>query len=216
MVINMLIQATIETIYMVFLSTLFSSLIGFPLGILAAITSDNHIYQNKLINKSLNAIINITRSFPYIILMILLLPLSRFLVGTTIGSTAAIIPLSISAAPFIARIVENCVLEVNKGVIEASQSLGANNSTIIFKVMIPEALSSLVQGITLLIINLIGLSAMAGAIGGGGLGDLAIRFGYNRFKLDIMIYSVLIIIALVQIIQLLGNLISNRLKKIGR
>ncbi|MGL5902288.1 MAG: methionine ABC transporter permease, partial [Cetobacterium sp.] len=144
------------------------------------------------------------------------LPLSRFLVGTTIGSTAAIIPLSISAAPFIARIVENCVLEVNKGVIEASQSLGANNSTIIFKVMIPEALSSLVQGITLLIINLIGLSAMAGAIGGGGLGDLAIRFGYNRFKLDIMIYSVLIIIALVQIIQLLGNLISNRLKKIGR
>ncbi|MGL5797176.1 MAG: methionine ABC transporter permease [Cetobacterium sp.] len=216
MVINMLIQATIQTIYMVFLSTLFSSFIGFPLGILAAITSDGHIYQNKLINKSLNAIINITRSFPYIILMILLLPLSRLLVGTTIGSTAAIIPLSISAAPFVARIVENCVLEVNKGVIEASQSLGANNSTIIFKVMIPEALSSLVQGITLLIINLIGLSAMAGAIGGGGLGDLAIRFGYNRFKLDIMIYSVLIIIALVQIIQLLGNLISNRLKKTGR
>ena len=207
MVFNMLVQATLETIYMVLLSAVVSLGIGFPCGILAAITSDGHIFENRGINRILNGIINITRSFPYIILMILLLP---------IGSTAAIVPLSISAAPFVARIVENCVLEVDRGVIEASESLGANNFTIITKVMIPESLPSLIQGITLLIINLIGLSAMAGAIGGGGLGDLAIRFGYNRFKLDIMIYSVLIIIVLVQGVQLIGNLISNRLKKNGR
>ncbi|MGL4971495.1 MAG: methionine ABC transporter permease [Cetobacterium sp.] len=216
MVFNMLIQATIQTIYMVIFSALVSFLIGFPCGILAAITSEGHIYENKVINRVLNGIINVTRSFPYIILMILLLPLSRFIIGTTIGSTAAIVPLSISAAPFVARIVENCVLEVDRGVIEASQSLGANNYTIITKVIIPESLPSLIQGVTLLIINLIGLSAMAGAIGGGGLGDLAIRFGYNRFKLDIMIYSVLVIVILVQSIQLIGSFISNRLKKNGR
>lgn len=216
MVFNMLMQATIETVYMVIFSALVSLLIGFPCGILAAITSEGHIFENKVINRTLNGIINVTRSFPYIILMILLLPLSRFIIGTTIGSTAAIVPLSISAAPFVARIVENCVLEVDRGVIEASQSLGANNYTIITKVIIPESLPSLIQGITLLIINLIGLSAMAGAIGGGGLGDLAIRFGYNRFKLDIMIYSVLVIVILVQSIQLIGSFISNRLKKNGR
>ena len=216
MVFNMLIQATIETVYMVIFSALVSLLIGFPCGILAAITSEGHILENKVINRALNGVINVTRSFPYIILMILLLPLSRFIIGTTIGSTAAIVPLSISAAPFVARIVENCVLEVDRGVIEASQSLGANNYTIITKVIIPESLPSLIQGITLLIINLIGLSAMAGAIGGGGLGDLAIRFGYNRFKLDIMIYSVLVIVILVQSIQLIGSFISNRLKKNGR
>ncbi|MGL4653004.1 MAG: methionine ABC transporter permease [Cetobacterium sp.] len=216
MVFNMLIQATIETVYMVIFSALVSLLIGFPCGILAAITSEGHIFENKVINRALNGVINVTRSFPYIILMILLLPLSRFIIGTTIGSTAAIVPLSISAAPFVARIVENCVLEVDRGVIEASQSLGANNYTIITKVIIPESLPSLIQGITLLIINLIGLSAMAGAIGGGGLGDLAIRFGYNRFKLDIMIYSVLVIVILVQSIQLIGSFISNRLKKNGR
>ena len=216
MVFNMLIQATMETVYMVLLSAIVSLIIGFPCGILAAITSEGHIYENKGINRVLNGVINVTRSFPYIILMILLLPLSRLIIGTTIGSTAAIVPLSISAAPFVARVVENCILEVDRGVIEASESLGANNLTIITKVMIPESLPSLIQGITLLIINLIGLSAMAGAIGGGGLGDLAIRFGYNRFKLDIMIYSVLVIIVLVQGVQLVGNLISNRLKKNGR
>lgn len=212
MVINMLIQATLETIYMIILSTIVSLIIGVPCGILATITSKGHIWENKIINKILDGIINITRSFPYIILMILLLPLSRVIVGTTIGSTAAIVPLSISAAPFVARIVEGALLEVDKGVIEASESLGANNWTIIFKVMIPEARCSLVHGITLVVINLVGLSAMAGAIGGGGLGDLAIRFGYNRFKVDIMIYSVLIIIFLVQGIQLVGNFISNKLK----
>ncbi|MGL5053462.1 MAG: methionine ABC transporter permease [Cetobacterium sp.] len=177
---------------------------------MAAITSEGHIYENKMINQFLNSIVNITRSFAYIILMILLLPLSRVIVGTTIRSMVATIPLSISAAPFIARIVGNCVLEVNKGVIEANESLEVNNYTIITKVIIPEFLVFLVQGITLLIINLIGLSAAI-----GGLGDLAIRFAYNRFKLDIMIYSVLVIIFLVQIIQLVPNLISNRLKKKG-
>ncbi|MGX6592014.1 D-methionine transport system permease protein [Cetobacterium ceti] len=216
MVFNMLLQGTLETIYMVFFSGIVSLIIGFPCGILGAITSKGHIFENKTIYRILNGIINVTRSFPYIILMILLLPLSRLIIGTTIGSTATIIPLSISAAPFVARVVENCVLEVDRGVIEASESLGASNFTIIRKVIIPEALPSLVQGITLLLINLIGLSAMAGAIGGGGLGDLAIRFGYNRFKVDIMIYSVLVIILLVQGIQLTGNLISNRLKKNGR
>lgn len=213
MVFNMIFNSTLETLYMVLFSTLFSLVIGFPIGILLVITKEGNIWEKQRLNQILEFIINTLRSFPFIILMICLFPLSRIIVGTTIGVNAAIVPLSISAAPFVARIVEGALNEIDKGLIEASSSMGANNLTIIFKVMIPETLPHLIHGITVTIISLIGYSAMAGTIGAGGLGDLAIRFGYQRFKVDIMIYAVIVIIILVQLIQSLGNYLVYRTKK---
>ena len=205
MVFNMILTSTLETLYMVFFSTIFSLLIGFPIGILLVITKEGGILERPKLNKILEVLINTLRSFPFIILMILVFPLSRIIVGTTIGSTAAIVPLSISAAPFVARMIEGALNEVDKGLIEASSSMGASNLTIIFKVMIPETMPHIIHGLTVTVISLIGFSAMAGTIGAGGLGDLAIRFGYQRFKTDIMVYSVIVIIIVGQIIQSLGN-----------
>lgn len=213
MVFSMIWTSTLETLYMVFFSTLFSLLIGFPIGILLTVTKEGNILERPKLNKVLDFIINTLRSFPFIILMILLFPLSRIIVGTTIGSTAAIVPLSISAAPFVARMIEGALNEVDKGLIEASSSMGANNWTIIFKVMIPETMPHIIHGITVTVISLIGFSAMAGTIGAGGLGDLAIRFGYQRFKTDIMVYAVIVIIIVVQILQSLGNCLVYRAKK---
>lgn len=213
MVFNMIWTSTLETLYMVFFSTLFSLVIGFPIGILLVITREGNILERPKLNKILEFVINTLRSFPFIILMILLFPLSRIIVGTTIGSTAAIVPLSISAAPFVARMIEGALNEVDRGLIEASSSMGANNWTIIFKVMIPETMPHIIHGITVTVISLIGFSAMAGTIGAGGLGDLAIRFGYQRFKTDIMIYAVIVIILVVQILQSLGNYLVYRAKK---
>lgn len=213
MVFNMILTSTLETLYMVFFSTIFSLLIGFPIGILLVITKEGGILERPKLNKILEVLINTLRSFPFIILMILVFPLSRIIVGTTIGSTAAIVPLSISAAPFVARMIEGALNEVDKGLIEASSSMGASNLTIIFKVMIPETMPYIIHGLTVTVISLIGFSAMAGTIGAGGLGDLAIRFGYQRFKTDIMVYSVIVIIIVVQIIQSLGNYLVNRSKK---
>ena len=210
---ELLIPSLLETLYMVLFSTIFSILIGFPLGILLVITEKDNIWEKPLLNKILNGIINVLRSFPFLILMILVFPLSKLLVGKTIGTTATIVPLSIAAAPFVARVMESSLKEVDKGVVELSLSMGATVSQIITKVLIPEAMPSLILGITLTIINLIGYSAMAGAIGGGGLGDLAIRFGFYRFQTDIMIVSVLIIILFVQGIQYLGNRISIKINK---
>lgn len=213
MVFNMIWTSTLETLYMVFFSTLFSLLIGFPIGVLLTVTKEGNILEKPRLNKILDFIINMLRSFPFIILMILLFPLSRIIVGTTIGSTAAIVPLSISAAPFVARMIEGALNEVDKGLIEASSSMGANNWTIIFKVMIPETMPHIIHGITVTVVSLIGFSAMAGTIGAGGLGDLAIRFGYQRFKTDIMIYAVIVIIIVVQLLQSLGNYLVYRAKK---
>ncbi|WP_037029074.1 methionine ABC transporter permease [Psychrilyobacter atlanticus] len=210
-IISLLLPAFNETIYMVFFSVIFSLIIGIPTGILLYVTKPGNILSMNKLNKVLDLIINIGRSFPFIILMILVLPISRFIIGTTIGSTASIVPLSISAAPFVARIIEGAVSEVDRGIIEASISLGASKFEIITKVLIPEALPSLIHGITLTIINLIGYSAMAGAIGGGGLGDVAIRYGYQRFQVDIMIISVISIIILVQIVQFTGNSIVSKI-----
>lgn len=196
-----------------FFSTLFSLVIGFPIGILLTVTKEGNILERPKLNKILDFVINTLRSFPFIILMILLFPLSRIIVGTTIGSTAAIVPLSISAAPFVARMIEGALNEVDKGLIEASSSMGADNWTIIFKVMIPETMPHIIHGITVTVVSLIGFSAMAGTIGAGGLGDLAIRFGYQRFKTDIMIYAVLVIIVVVQLLQSLGNYLVYRAKK---
>lgn len=210
MVFNMIWTSTLETMYMVFFSTVFSLLLGFPIGILLVITKEGNIMEKPKLNQFLEIIINTLRSFPFIILMICLFPLSRIIVGTTIGSTAAIVPLSISAAPFVARMVEGALNEIDKGLIEAASSMGASNRTIIFKVMIPETLPHIIHGITVTVISLIGFSAMAGSIGAGGLGDLAIRFGYQRFKTDIMLYSVVVIIILVQILQSFGNYLAKK------
>lgn len=210
---ELIIPSLLETLYMVFFSTVFSLLIGFPLGIVLVITEKNNIWEKPVLNKILNSVINVLRSFPFIILMIVVFPLSKLIVGQSIGTTATIVPLSIAAAPFVARIIESSIKEVDKGVIELSLSMGATVPEIIFKVLIPEAMPSLILGITMTIINLIGYSAMAGAIGGGGLGNLAIRFGLYGFKTDIMLVSVLVIILLVQGIQYLGNKLSSSINK---
>ncbi|MBO7135831.1 MAG: ABC transporter permease [Spirochaetaceae bacterium] len=205
-------SATLQTLAMVFLSTLFSLILGFPLGILLCVTDPvSGIMPKPVLNQVLSRVVNILRSFPFIILMILLFPLSRIIVGTSIGTTATIVPLSIAAAPFVARIIETSLKEVDPGVIQAARAMGSTNMQIIVKVLVPEALPSLVSGITLTIINLIGYSAMAGAIGGGGLGDLAIRYGYQRFRTDIMIAAVVVILVLVEVIQFIGTKISSRL-----
>lgn len=207
-------NATAETLAMVFASTLFSLILGLPLGILLCITgpeAQGGIIPKPLLNNVLGRVVNILRSFPFIILMILLFPLSRIIVGTSIGTTATIVPLSIAAAPFVARIIETAVKEVDPGVIQAARAMGSTTMQIILKVLIPEAMPSLVSGITLTIINLIGYSAMAGAIGGGGLGDLAIRYGYQRFRPDVMLVSVIVILVLVEVVQVVGNKISARM-----
>lgn len=203
----------LETIYMVSFSTLFSSLLGFPLGILLLITEKGNIWEKLLFNKILNGIINILRSIPFIILMILVFPLSKILVGTKIGTTAAIVPLSIAAAPFVARIIESSLREVDKGVIESSLSMGASPYEIVTKVLLSESLPSIISGLTITIINLIGYSAMAGAIGGGGLGNLAIRYGLYKYEYGVMFISVVIIIILVQGVQFVGNKLSSKLNK---
>jgi len=209
--IQLVASATLQTLAMVGLSTVFSLALGFPLGILLCVTEPSGIAPRPVLNQILSRIVNVLRSFPFIILMILLFPLSRIIIGTSIGTVATIVPLSIAAAPFVARIIESALKEVDPGVIQAARAMGSKNAQIIIRVMIPEALPSLVSGVTLTIINLIGYSAMAGAIGGGGLGDLAIRYGYQRFRSDIMIASVVIILVLVEVIQFAGTRISNRL-----
>ena len=209
----LLVPSVLETIYMVTFSTIFSLLIGFPIGILLVVTEKGGLWEKPIINGVVGTIVNITRSFPFLILMILLFPLSKLIVGKSIGTTAAIVPLSIAAAPFVARVIESALREVDKGVIEAVSSMGASTLEIIFKVLIPEALPSLVSNITLTIINLIGYSAMAGIIGGKGLGDLAIRYGFYRFDAKVMAASVVLIIILVQIVQFIGNSIALAISK---
>ncbi len=203
----------LETLYMVFFSTVFSLILGAPLGVILVITEKGHIWEKPELNKVLSFIVNITRSLPFIILIIVLFPLSRLIVGTSIGSTAAIVPLSIAAAPFAARIIESSLREVSWGVIEASLSLGASVPQIIFKVLLKEAMPSLMLGVTNITINILGYSAMAGAIGGGGLGDVAIRYGYQRFQTDILIITIIVLIILVEIIQNIGNFIVNKISR---
>lgn len=211
--ITLLIDSLWETCYMVGVSAVISAMFGIPLGVILVTTDKGHIYENAFINTVLGAIINATRSTPFIILMVAIIPFTRMIVGTSIGTDAAIVPLSIAAIPFVARVVESALKEVDYGVIEAAQAMGASPNQIIIKVLIPEALPAIVLGLTLTVINLIGHSAMAGAIGGGGLGDLAIRYGYQRFRADVMIATVLILIAQVQIIQSIGNYLARKLNK---
>ena len=204
--------STLQTLAMVLSSTVFSILLGLPLGILLCVTDPvTGIMPKPILYQILTRIVNALRSFPFMILMILLFPLSRLIIGTSIGTAATIVPLSIAAAPFVARIIETALKEVDPGVVQAARAMGSTNSQIILKVLLPEALPSLVSGVTLTIINLIGYSAMSGAIGGGGLGDLAIRYGYQRNQPMVMIPAVIIILIMVEVIQFIGSRISARL-----
>lgn len=210
-ILNLIGTSTLQTLIMVILSTIFALIIGFPLGVLLNTTNKFGITPKPVLNSVLSRIIDIFRSFPFVILMIVLLPLTRAILGTAIGTGAAIIPLSIAAAPFVARITETALNEVDNGVVQAARAMGSTNWQIIYKVLIPEALPSVISGITLTIINLIGYSAMAGTLGGGGLGDLAIRYGYQRFRTDIMFFAVIVIIIMVALIQFAGTKISNKM-----
>ena len=206
---DLLIPSINETLYMVFISTVFTVILGLPLGILLVITREDSVLPNSKIYNSLSILINITRSIPFVILMIFIIPFTRLVDGSSIGTNAAIVPLVVAAIPFFARLVEGSILEVNPGVIEAGVSMGASPLEIVLKILIPEAMPSLVLNVTVTIINIIGYSAMAGAVGGGGLGYLAIGYGYHRFQTDVMFATVIILIILVQLIQISGNKISN-------
>lgn len=209
---NELLMALWETLYMVAVSTLFSGVFGFAIAIVMILTGPNGLRPNRAVYSVLDLLVNLLRSFPFIILLIAIIPLTRLLVGTSIGSTASIVPLTIAATPFVARLTEGSLLEVDPGVVEAARSFGGGDLQIIFGVMTKEAMPSLILNAAVVAINLLGYSAMAGAVGGGGLGDLAIKYGYNRFQTDVMVYSVVILIVLVQIIQSAGNKVYEKLR----
>lgn len=211
---ELILAALWETLYMVSASLLFGSLIGIPLGILLVVTRKGHILENRVIFSILNPIVNIFRSIPFIILLVAIIPFTRFIVGTTIGTTAAIVPLVLHIGPYMARLVENSLLEVNEGIIEAAQAMGASKTQIVFRFLIPEAFPSLILSLTTVTIGLIGATAMAGAIGGGGLGDLAITYGYQRFSTITIVVTVVLLIIIVQGIQSLGNIIERKIRRV--
>lgn len=202
-----------ETVYMVAVSMIVASAIGIPLGVLLLATGKNQVLELGIANKTLSAIVNCVRSIPFIILMVAIIPFTRLIVGSSIGTTAAIVPLIIASIPLIARLVETSLREVPYGLIEAALSMGATPYQIIRRVLLPEAMPSIVAQLTTVIIVLIGESAMAGAVGGGGLGDLAIRYCYQRFNPEVMLATVIVLIVLVQVIQFLGNMLAKKLNK---
>ena len=212
-IINLLITGTLDTLQMTIISTVMAMLLGIPLGVVLVVTSKGHILENVALNKVLGAIVNATRSVPFIILMVAIIPFTRMVVGTSIGTTAACVPLTIAAIPFLARLVETSIKDINYGVIEAAQSMGATPFQIIRKVLLPEALPTIINNITVLIVSLIGSSAMAGAVGGGGLGDIAIRYGYQRFRTDVMLATIVILIIGVNAIQAFGDFLSRKTNK---
>ncbi|MGP4105979.1 methionine ABC transporter permease [Virgibacillus sp. L01] len=203
-----------ETLYMIIVTFIISILIGVPLGIILVITREQGILENKAVFKVLNIIVNTLRSIPFIILIVAIIPITRIIVGTSIGTTAAIVPLVFYTAPYIGRLVENSLLEVGSGTIELAEAMGATPWQIIWKFLLPEALGSLILGLTIGIIGLIGATAMAGAVGGGGIGDLAISYGYNQFQTEVMVITVLILVIMVQLIQSLGNYLSKKIRRI--
>ncbi len=212
-IIQMIIKGIFETLYMTLLSTLLAYIIGLPLGVILVITEKGGILPRVGLNKTLNIIVNLARSVPFLILLIAVLPLTRLITGTTIGSTATVVPLVIAAAPFIARLVEGSIKEIDKGVIEAALSMGASTFQIIYKVMIPEAIPSLIVGAAIATTTILGYSAMAGIVGGGGLGTIAINYGYYRYEKDIMIVTVILLIIIVQILQEIGMKIADKTDK---
>ncbi len=201
---------TFDTVYMVTLASLLSILFGVPLGVLLLVTSRGYFWDSPRFYNVLSAVVNALRSIPFIILMVAIIPFTKFLIGTSIGTTAAIVPLTISTIPFLGRLVETSLRTVPYGLIEAAESMGTPPWKIVAKVLIPEALPELIQNFTLTVIVIIGCSAMAGTIGGGGLGDLAIRYGYQRFQAGVMVATVVILIVLVQLAQLLGDYVTKK------
>jgi D-methionine transport system permease protein len=206
-----LVDATWETLYMVGASMLVTVLLGVPLGVLLVLSSRGGLAENALLNKVLGVIVNVGRSLPFIILLVAVAPVTRAFVGTTIGSTATIVPLTIGAVPFLARLVETSLREVAHGKVEAALAMGANRRDVVRTVLLPEALPSLIAGCTVTVVALISYSAMAGAVGGGGLGDFAIRYGYQQFRTDITLTTVVILVAVVQVLQLFGDTLARRL-----
>lgn len=212
-VIIMLLEGIRDTLYMTLASTLFGYIIGLPMGIVLTVTDKDGIRPNAAVYKVLDVISNLLRSIPFIILLIVLIPFTRFVVGRSYGSTATIVPLTIAAAPYIARMVESSLKEVDAGVIEAARSMGASDFQIVTKVMLVEARTSLIVGATISLGTILGYSAMAGTVGGGGLGDIAIRYGYTRWQADIMVVTVVLLVILFQIFQTIGMKIANRLDR---
>lgn len=210
---DIVLNALKETLIMVFASTTFAVVLGFIPAIFLTFTANDGLKPNRIIYGILDFIVNTLRSFPFVILMVIIIPLTKLIAGKSIGTAAAIVPLTIAAAPFVARVIESSLREVDKGVIEAAKAFGTSDSQIIFKVMLKEAIPSIMSGITLTIISIVGYSAMAGAIGGGGLGDVAIRYGYQRFQKDVMVVTCIILIIVVQLLQFLGNYLYNKLSK---
>ncbi len=211
MMLELLAQSLWETIIMVGISGIIGGLIGIPLGVFLRLTDQGGILQNSPANKIVGWIVNALRSTPFIILLVAIIPFTRLITGSSIGTWAAVVPLTIAAAPFVARLVETALREVDNGLIEAAQSMGASTAQIVWKVLLPEALPGIVAGLTISFVSLTGYSAMAGAIGGGGLGDLGIRYGYQRFLPDVMLVVVIILIFFVQAIQSLGDWVVRRL-----
>lgn len=209
--IGLLASATWQTTEMVIVSCLFAVALGLPLGIILLITRHPNLGLQKTLHRILGFVVNVVRSIPFIILLVAITPFTRLIVGTSIGTTAAMVPLAISAIPFLARIVEGALSEVPAGLIEASLAMGASTKQIIMRVLLPESMPGIVRGVTLTMITLVGYSAMAGAIGGGGLGNLAIMYGYQRFEVNVMIATVVILVVMVQLVQWLGDYIANKL-----
>lgn len=212
-IIALLFKATLDTLHMVAVSGALGTLIGLPIGVALAVTGKGELLQSLTFNRIVGAVVNIARSTPFIILVVAIIPFTRMVAGTSIGTAAAIVPLTVAAIPFIARIVEGSVREVDRGLIEAAQAMGATPFQIIAKVLLPEALSSIALGLTLAAVSLIGYSAMVGAVGGGGLGDLGIRYGYQRFLPEVMLAVVVVLVVLVQIVQSAGDLLARRFNK---
>ena len=210
---QMLAKGTLETLYMTLAATFFGYVLGLPIGIILTVTDKDGIKPMPAVYKTLYLIVNILRSVPFLILLILVIPLTRFIVGKSYGSSATVVPLVIAAAPFIGRMVESSLKETDKGVIEAAQSLGASNWTIIFKVLLSEARTSLLVGVTIATGTILGYSAMAGTVGGGGLGDIAIQYGYYRYNTGIMIVTIIILVLLVQAFQAIGMMISRKMDR---
>lgn len=212
-IIMMIVEGTGVTLYMTLVSALIAYLLGLPMGIALVVMAPDGLKPNKVIYKIIDIVVNIVRSIPFLILLMLLIPFTKFVVGRSYGATATIVPLSLAAAPFVARLVESSLLEVDHGVIEAAQSMGASLWDIIWKVLLAEARTSLIVGATISLGTILGYSAMAGVVGGGGLGDIAIRYGYYRYQADIMIVTVVLLVGLVQILQMLGTKISKKLDR---
>ena len=212
-VIQMIAEGIRDTLYMTLFSTIIGYVIGLPFGVLLHVTSEKGLHPNRIIYRIGDFICNIIRSIPFLILLILLIPFTRLLLGKSYGSTATIVPLTAAAIPFIARMVESSLKEVDYGVIEAAKAMGASNSRIIFKVLLVEARTSLITGATIAIGTILGYSAMAGAVGGGGLGDIAVRYGYYRYQTDIMLVTVALLIVIVQVFQSVGMFVANRLDR---